>query len=245
MPTCEALRRAATRAPLHIDDLALTKREHLIALLSNYSVVGGIVYPPPLDRCRRTGLPRALARTPPRGHRARPQRRGVRTKDTRTPERAASREGNNSEEGHHARCARHGGVRHHRDYGSRESGSCQHRQAGLQGVGIGCGQCQLHVYVSRQWPRRQRLGERHHQSPDPDLQGRGGYCASVKDQGSSSRSPGQAPETRARFRPGSPASSRAATPTPVDVDGQRLQSRASWRPEATSAASTAPTGRAS
>jgi hypothetical protein len=93
-------------------------------------------------------------------------------------------ERNDSEEGHHARYACHGGVQHHRDYGARESGSCQHRQAGLRSVGTGSGQCH-YTYTS----------------PDSGLGGNdwandtinrqleiwevdGGYCASVKDQGS-------------------------------------------------------------
>ena len=92
-------------------------------------------------------------------------------------------ERNDSEEGHHARCACHGGVQHHRDYGSRESGSSQHRQPGLQGVRIGSG---VHYTYT---------------SPDSGLGGNdwandtinrqlqiwkvaGGYCASVSDQGS-------------------------------------------------------------
>ena len=42
----------------------------------------------------------------------------------------------------------------------------------------------------------------------------GGYCATVKDQGSFVTVAGQAPEERATVRPGSPARSRAATPPP-------------------------------
>src|SRR5215471_3564681 len=49
----------------------------------------------------------------------------------------AEKEGSN-EEVHRARCACDGGSQHHGDNCSSESGSGQHRQAGLPGVWTGC-----------------------------------------------------------------------------------------------------------
>ena len=63
-------------------------------------------------------------------------------------------------------------------------GPVEHRQAGLQGVGTGCGQCQLHVYVSRQWPRRQHWANDTIKRQIQIFKVAGGYCATVKDQGS-------------------------------------------------------------